>query len=117
MLNDHQLLTRTFELAALTNRDITAHAELTLVRVLQQQNDLDLLGEGTFFASCEPCPMCVGAMFWGGARKVVYGISGARLTQLATPVGGESTGFTVTALEIGLAATPPMVFQGAATRG
>ena len=140
MLSDDELLTRAFELATIaradgdhpfgallavrgeivaeaknrvnTNNDLTAHAELTLVRVLERQGDLALLGEGTLFASCEPCPMCVGAMFWAGARKIVYGISSAKLTELATPVGGESIGFTITASEIGLAATPPMVFRG-----
>ena len=72
-----------------TGHDITAHAETVLVRTLEQAGDMGLLSGGTVFASCEPCPMCVGAMFWAGARHVVYGLSSARLMELSTPPGGE----------------------------
>jgi tRNA(Arg) A34 adenosine deaminase TadA len=92
--------------------DITAHAETVLVRELQRTGRLDLLAAGTVFASCEPCPMCVGAMFWAGARRVVYGLSSERLTDVATTDGAQRFGFTITAPEIGSAATPPMTFDG-----
>jgi tRNA(Arg) A34 adenosine deaminase TadA len=140
MLDDHALLSRVFALAdqaraagdhpfgALlavdgvvvaevknrvnTDRDITAHAELTLVRQLERDGNLELLGRGVVFASCEPCPMCVGAMFWAGARSVVYGLSAERLTELATEDGDEPIGFSITASEIGLSASPAMLFTG-----
>ncbi len=94
-----------------TNRDITAHAETMLVRKLERAGKLDLLGTGTVYASCEPCPMCVGAMFWAGARHVVFGLSAKRLTATSS-AGGEPFGFTITAGEIGAAATPPMRIDG-----
>ncbi len=140
MFDDHALLTRTIELAAAsrtsgdhpfgallavggdivaeannrvnTGDDITAHAELTLVRVLQQQGNLHLLAEGTVYASCEPCPMCVGAMFWAGARRVVYALSAARLSEIATPPDRQPVRFVITAAEIAQAAEPPMSFEG-----
>ena len=140
MADDDALLTRTFELAeqaraagdhpfgallavdgeivaeALnrvnTNRDVTAHAETALVRLLEGQGRADQLARGTVFASCEPCPLCVGAMFWAGARRVVYGLSASRLMALATRPGEQPVGFTITATEIGAAASPPMVFRG-----
>ncbi|MDH3752357.1 MAG: nucleoside deaminase [Acidimicrobiia bacterium] len=96
----------------ITDRDITAHAETVLVRDLERQRRSELLADGTVYASCEPCPMCVGAMFWAGVRRVVYGLSTARLTQLATAPGATPVGFTITAPEIGAAATPPMTFDG-----
>ena len=69
-----------------TDRDITAHAETALVRMLEQERLLNQIGSGTLYTSCEPCPMCVGAMFWIGVRRVVFGLSSPRLTELATPI-------------------------------
>jgi tRNA(Arg) A34 adenosine deaminase TadA len=95
-----------------TDHDITAHAELMLVRQLEEGNRLELFAQGTVFASCEPCPMCVGAMFWAGVRRVVFALSHSRLNELVRPPGGEPVGFTVSAAEIGQAAMPPMRFDG-----
>jgi tRNA(Arg) A34 adenosine deaminase TadA len=92
--------------------DLTAHAETELVRILESSGQLASLAVGTVYASCEPCPMCVGAMFWAGARRVVYGLSSGRLTELATAPGAEPFAFTITAPEIGRAATPAMLFDG-----
>ncbi|MEA3511090.1 MAG: nucleoside deaminase [Actinomycetota bacterium] len=96
----------------ISNRDITAHAETQLVRVLEQQKLLGKISFGTVYSSCEPCPMCVGAMFWAGSRLVVYGLSHDRLSRLAAPPGVEPGGFMISAAEIGERAAPPMVFSG-----
>lgn len=95
-----------------TDGDLTAHAETVLVRELQQAGLLDLLATGTVVASCEPCPMCVGALFWAGARHVVYGLSAERLSTISTPPGADPVRFTIRAREIGGAATPPISFDG-----
>ena len=92
--------------------DITAHAETRLVRILEADGHLDRFAEGTVYASCEPCPMCVGAMFWAGVRRVEFGLSAARLRSLATPLGAEPIGFLVTATEIGERAVPAMKLRG-----
>ena len=140
MEHDDGLLTRSFELAAAaraagdhpfgalfeaegevlaeaknrvnTDRDITAHAETALVRMLESEGLLAHVGDGMLYTSCEPCPMCVGAMFWIGVRRVVFGLSSARLTELATPLGLPTGGFRITAAEIGGAANPPIHFDG-----
>jgi tRNA(adenine34) deaminase len=98
--------------ATISTRDLTAHAEMTLVRQLEQNGRLDELQHGLVVASCEPCPMCVGAMFWAGARRVVFGLSAQRLNQLAAAPNAVPFGFTITATEIGLAATPTMDIAG-----
>ncbi len=95
-----------------TNADITAHAELHLVRKLERAGQLDLLPQGVVYTSCEPCPMCVGAMFWAGAREVAYSLSHETLNTLATPPDGSSYGFEIGAPEIGARATPPLRISG-----
>jgi tRNA(Arg) A34 adenosine deaminase TadA len=92
--------------------DLTAHAETELVRVLERDGRLGLLEGGVVYASCEPCPMCVGAMFWAGARQIVFGLSSSRLGELATAPGEEPYGFTITAAEIAARATPYLRVDG-----
>lgn len=95
-----------------SDRDLTAHAETELVRVLEREGRLDLLAAGTVVASTEPCPMCVGAMFWAGARRVVFGLSAARLNEMTRVPGAPVHGFELTAAEIGSRATPPLAVDG-----
>jgi tRNA(Arg) A34 adenosine deaminase TadA len=95
-----------------TSGDLTAHAETELVRVLERDGRLDQLGVGVVYASCEPCPMCVGALFWAGARRIVYGLSSARLGELARRPGEEPFGFSITAAEIGARAAPVLEVLG-----
>ncbi len=95
-----------------TDSDITAHAETHLVRKLERAGTLGLLAEGVVYASCEPCPMCVGAMFWAGTRHVTYGLSHTLLNELAKQPGQPPYGFTVGAGEIGGTAQPPMSLRG-----
>jgi tRNA(Arg) A34 adenosine deaminase TadA len=92
--------------------DITAHAETELVRVLERAGSLHLLGDGVVYASCEPCPMCVGALFWAGARHVVFGLSSSRLGELAARPDQDAHGFSITAAEIAAAATPRLTVDG-----
>ena len=94
-----------------TTSDITAHAETVLVRQLEHSGQLHLLGQGVVYASCEPCPMCVGALFWAGARDVAFGLSARRLNAIANDETSVF-GFTITAQEIGTNAIPPMRFVG-----
>ncbi len=39
-----------------------------LLHILNLMN----LSDCTLYTSCEPCPMCLGAIYWSGIRKVVY---------------------------------------------
>lgn len=62
-----------------TERDITGHAELRLMRAASQRYDADFLAQCSLYSSTEPCPMCAGAIFWGNVRRVVFGLSEAGL--------------------------------------
>ena len=94
--------------------DITAHAETELVRVLERDGRLTALVGGTVYASCEPCPQCVGALFWAGARHIVFGLSAARLNEISTAPGSAPYGFTISAAELASATTRPMRVEGPA---
>lgn len=53
--------------------DPTAHAEMTLIRrFAKQAGTIDLSGH-TLYCTCEPCPMCLGAIHWSRVDRVVYG--------------------------------------------
>lgn len=52
--------------------DPTAHAEILAIRKASSVlNTYDLSG-CTLYSSCEPCPMCLGAVYWAGIRRVFY---------------------------------------------
>lgn len=54
------------------NNDPTAHAEMEAIReACRQIGDFSLEG-ATLFASCEPCPMCLSAIYWARLERVVY---------------------------------------------
>jgi tRNA(Arg) A34 adenosine deaminase TadA len=64
-------------LATGTNRvttihDPTAHAEITAIRAAcKERGDFELDG-CTLYSTCEPCPMCLGAIYWARLDRVVY---------------------------------------------
>jgi tRNA(Arg) A34 adenosine deaminase TadA len=55
------------------NNDPTAHAEVTAIREASKfLNNFDLSG-CEIYTSCEPCPMCLGAIYWAHLDKIYYG--------------------------------------------
>ncbi len=55
------------------NNDPTAHAEVTAIRqAAAQLGNFDLSG-CEIYTSCEPCPMCLGAIYWSRIGKIYYG--------------------------------------------
>lgn len=58
-----------------TNRDVTGHAEINLVRLASPIFDADALAACTLYSSTEPCAMCAGAIYWSGIGRVVYALS------------------------------------------
>lgn len=56
----------------LKNNDPTAHAEVVAIRdACKNLNHFQLEG-CEVYTSCEPCPMCLGAIFWARPSKVFY---------------------------------------------
>jgi len=55
------------------NNDPTAHAEVSAIRkAARKLGTFDLSG-CEIFTSCEPCPMCLGAIYWARLDKLYYG--------------------------------------------
>jgi tRNA(Arg) A34 adenosine deaminase TadA len=67
------------ENTAIVDGTVTSHAETNLVRDASKRFSREELGKMTLYASCEPCAMCAGAIFFAGIRSVVYGLSGETL--------------------------------------
>ena len=75
--NDETLLEA--ENNAVTDHDITGHAEINLVREACRRFPPEQMRGCTIYASAEPCPMCSGAMFWSGVARIVFALSSERI--------------------------------------
>jgi len=55
------------------NADPTAHAEVTAIRKASKKLKTHDLSGCIIYTSCEPCPMCLGAVYWAHLDKMYYG--------------------------------------------
>ena len=69
--------------------DCTGHAELNLMREASRRHAPAQLASCTVYASGEPCPMCAGAIYWGGVGRVVFGLSIETMAELGSPAADE----------------------------
>jgi guanine deaminase len=58
--------------AVVANNDPTAHAEVQAIRAACKYLGSFQLEGCDLYASCEPCPMCLGAILWARPRAVYY---------------------------------------------
>lgn len=56
-----------------STNDPTAHAEVTAIRDACKNLGSFQLNGCEVYTSCEPCPMCLGAIYWARPDKVYYG--------------------------------------------
>jgi guanine deaminase len=54
------------------SHDPTAHAEVLAIREAAQKTGTHDLHDCILYSSCEPCPMCLGAIYWSGIKKVFF---------------------------------------------
>lgn len=77
--------------------DPTAHAEIVAIReACRALRDFQLTGCDVY-ASCEPCPMCLGALYWARPDRVFYA---------ATREGAARAGFDDALIYAEIAAPP-----------
>jgi len=55
-----------------STNDPTAHAEVVAIRDACKNLDSFQLEDCTIYTSCEPCPMCLGAIYWARPKRIVY---------------------------------------------
>ena len=71
LVKDGKIIARAANSVTLTN-DPTAHAEVNVIReACKVLNTFQLTG-CEIYTSCEPCPMCLGAIYWARPDKVFY---------------------------------------------
>ncbi len=56
-----------------STNDPTAHAEVTAIRDACKKLKTFQLDDCELYTSCEPCPMCLSAIYWARFKKVFYG--------------------------------------------
>ncbi|WP_027135744.1 nucleoside deaminase [Geminicoccus roseus] len=56
-----------------TSNDPTAHAEIVAIREACRALGTFSLAGATIYTSCEPCPMCMAAIYWARLDEVHYG--------------------------------------------
>ncbi len=71
VVKDGQIISEGWNEVLATN-DPTAHAEVQAIRKASAKlNNFDLSG-AEIYTSCEPCPMCLSAIYWARLQKIYY---------------------------------------------
>lgn len=63
------------------SNDPTAHAEVVAIRTACQRLGNFRLDDCVLYASCEPCPMCLAAIYWARIPRVVFAATRADAAQ------------------------------------
>ncbi|MBI5802756.1 MAG: nucleoside deaminase [Verrucomicrobia bacterium] len=61
--------------------DPTAHAEIVAIRAACQRLGTFRLDGCVLYASCEPCPMCLAAIYWARIPRVIFAATRADAAQ------------------------------------
>jgi len=65
-----------------TNNDPTAHAEVVAIREACRKLRSFELKDCELYTSCEPCPMCLGAIYWARLARIYFGNSAADASKI-----------------------------------
>ncbi len=71
VVKDGEIIARGFNQVTSSN-DPTAHAEMVAIREACSKLGSFQLTGCEIYTSCEPCPMCLGAIYWARPDKVYY---------------------------------------------
>ncbi|MGB0522483.1 MAG: nucleoside deaminase [Flammeovirgaceae bacterium] len=55
-----------------SSNDPTAHAEVVAIRNACENLGTFQLNDCVIYSSCEPCPMCLGAIYWARPKRLVF---------------------------------------------
>jgi tRNA(adenine34) deaminase len=82
VVREHQIVGRAYAVVD-SSGDPTAHAETLAIRAATATLRSPSLNGCTLYTSCEPCPMCAGAMFAAHIDRLVIGGSSETLMRLS----------------------------------
>jgi tRNA(adenine34) deaminase len=68
---DNKIIARAHNLTE-TLCDVTAHAEILAITAASNFLGSKYLHDCTLYVTLEPCPMCLGALYWSQISKIVY---------------------------------------------
>jgi tRNA(Arg) A34 adenosine deaminase TadA len=71
IVKDNQVIAEGVNKVTSTN-DPTAHAEIVAIRLACQLLQTHQLTGCDIYTSCEPCPMCLGAIYWARPQRIIY---------------------------------------------
>jgi guanine deaminase len=71
IVKDGKIIAKSANTVTTTN-DPTAHAEIATIRLACQALNTFTLEGCVIYTSCEPCPMCLGAIYWARLDKMYY---------------------------------------------
>jgi guanine deaminase len=71
VVKNGEVIARGYNKVLLLN-DPTAHAEVTAIREACSKLNSFQLTDCEIYTTCEPCPMCMGAIYWARPKKVYY---------------------------------------------
>ncbi len=74
IVRNGKIISKEHNLVLKTN-DPTAHAEVTAIRNASKKLKTFDLSDCELYTSCEPCPMCLSAIYWARIPKVYFGCS------------------------------------------
>ena len=72
IVRDGKIIATGVNTVTLTN-DLTVHAEINAVRKACEVLGTFKLDRCIVYSSCEPCPMCLSALYWAGVKSIYYG--------------------------------------------
>ena len=74
IVRDNRIIGKGWNRVLATN-DPTAHAEITAIRDACRNTGSYWLEDAEIYASCEPCPMCLAALYWARITKLIFAAS------------------------------------------
>ena len=77
-----EVVVKTYSQKVMTS-DTTAHSETLAIKLATQKLGRRELPDCTIYASCEPCPMCLGAVLNAGIKTLVLGARNRDIQRLA----------------------------------
>ena len=71
IVKNNEIIAEGFNKVTISN-DPTAHGEIVAIRLACQKLNTFNLSECDLYSSCEPCPMCLSAIYWSRIENIFY---------------------------------------------